>query len=211
MLAVTHRAGACDTCADPLPPGYARCRHCCAAVTSLPQRADLVVPIALSLHGGVLAESLWRYKTDGLEPRPNLVATLLGDFVRMHEHCVARAAGVTAFDRVTVVPSARGRSPHPLYRLAAGLPAISNRLREFAAAPCARVLLLDDTWTTGWHAQQAAAALKRTGARVVVVVVVGRSLRRAPPAWPVWQPGTCAVHAEAVTAGSSPPRSPGVP
>ncbi|GHE28462.1 hypothetical protein [Streptomyces capitiformicae] len=38
------------------------------------------------------------------------------------------------------------------------------------------VLLIDDTWTTGHHAQSAVAALKASGAGTVAVVVLGRHL-----------------------------------
>jgi hypothetical protein len=40
-----------------------------------------------------------------------------------------------------------------------------------------RVLLLDDTLTTGARAQSAAAALVRAGAAAVVIVVIGRVVR----------------------------------
>ncbi|GAA1922385.1 hypothetical protein GCM10009716_33650 [Streptomyces sodiiphilus] len=40
------------------------------------------------------------------------------------------------------------------------------------------VLLIDDTWTTGHHAQSAAAALKSAGAGSVAIVVLGRHLNR---------------------------------
>ncbi|MHB8342292.1 MAG: hypothetical protein ACYDB7_14160, partial [Mycobacteriales bacterium] len=43
-----------------------------------------------------------------------------------------------------------------------------------------RVLLVDDTWTTGASAQSAAAALKEAGAEVVAIVVVGRHVA---PGW----------------------------
>jgi hypothetical protein len=43
----------------------------------------------------------------------------------------------------------------------------------------ARVLLIDDTWTTGARAQSAAAAAKLAGAREVAVVVLGRHLNPA--------------------------------
>jgi adenine/guanine phosphoribosyltransferase-like PRPP-binding protein len=36
------------------------------------------------------------------------------------------------------------------------------------------VLLLDDTWTTGAHAQSGASALKQAGARAVGVLALGR-------------------------------------
>jgi phosphoribosylpyrophosphate synthetase len=39
-----------------------------------------------------------------------------------------------------------------------------------------KVLLIDDTWTTGNHAQSAAAALKAAGAGSVAILVLGRHL-----------------------------------
>ena len=54
-----------------------------------------------------------------------------------------------------------------------GLFAVEQRLDQ------ARVLLLDDTWTTGARAQSAAAAAKLAGARGVVIVVLGRHLNPA--------------------------------
>lgn len=44
------------------------------------------------------------------------------------------------------------------------------------------VLLVDDTWTAGGHAQSAGAALKAAGARRVALVVIGRHIHRG------WQP-----------------------
>ncbi len=40
-----------------------------------------------------------------------------------------------------------------------------------------RMLLLDDTYVSGARAQSAAAALRRSGARAVVIVALGRVLR----------------------------------
>jgi hypothetical protein len=64
------------------------------------------------------------------------------------------------------------------------------------------VLLIDDTWTTGASAQNAAFALKRVGAATVGYVGIGRYVRRdyldhgdrldALPKEFDW--GTCAVH-----------------
>jgi orotate phosphoribosyltransferase len=42
--------------------------------------------------------------------------------------------------------------------------------------PGGRVLLLDDTWTTGARAQSLCHALKASGAQSVVIVVLGRHL-----------------------------------
>jgi len=45
-----------------------------------------------------------------------------------------------------------------------------------------RVLLVDDTWTTGGHSQSAAFALRDAGASSVGLVVIGRHVR---PEWEV--------------------------
>jgi adenine/guanine phosphoribosyltransferase-like PRPP-binding protein len=53
-----------------------------------------------------------------------------------------------------------------------------HRYRSIDSLAEPDVLLLDDTWTTGGHAQSAAAALRAAGARKVALVVIGRHLRR---------------------------------
>ena len=78
-----------------------------------------------------------------------------------------------------------------------------------AALPGARVLLIDDTWTTGSSAQSAAMALRSAGADAVVTVVLGRHVGRADaelaglePAVMPFRQESCAVHANhAVTSG----------
>jgi hypothetical protein len=56
-----------------------------------------------------------------------------------------------------------------------GRTASAERYRS-AALWGENVLLIDDTWTTGNHAQSASAALKAAGAGSVAVVVLGRHL-----------------------------------
>ncbi len=124
---------------------------------------------------------------------------LLLVFLRDHCSCAWRMAGGGAPTHLAVVPSTRGRpGPHPLHALTA--PLLTRPWAELALPvrsyppdpddrdlgldrfilpsrlPGARVLLLDDTWTTGSRAQSAAAALKLAGATRVVVVVLGRHL-----------------------------------
>ncbi|MGI9092895.1 MAG: hypothetical protein ACR2FF_05535 [Mycobacteriales bacterium] len=53
-----------------------------------------------------------------------------------------------------------------------------DRYLAVDSAAGASVLLLDDTWTTGAHAQSAAAALRAAGAVAVGVWVVGRHFNR---------------------------------
>ena len=123
---------------------------------------------------------------------------LLTVFIRDHGRCLWLASGVGRPSHVAVVPSARTRpGPHPLASLLApyltlpwaGLTARPGQhpVREldpdrFLAAPVpgARVLLIDDTWTTGATAQSAAMALRRAGARSVVIVVLGRHVGPGP-------------------------------
>ena len=160
-----------------------------------------------------------------------LLALLLV-FLRDHGRCVWQAAGSGPPTHVATVPSTRGRpGPHPLQALlgrclrlppaalavtaACGAAAPPDPLepeeREirpglFAAdgrLDAARILLLDDTWTTGARAQSAAAAAKLAGARSVAIVVLGRHLNPADIAGQpfgrsagcrVFRGGTCAVH-----------------
>jgi hypothetical protein len=66
---------------------------------------------------------------------------------------------------------------------------------RFVAAPVpgGRILLLDDTWTTGNSAQSAAMALRRAGARSIATVVLGRHIN--PEFVPIWTSGPGPPHA----------------
>ena len=158
------------------------------------------------------------------------LAAVLWSFLADHERCVADAAGVDAFDVVTTVPSTGGRVRHPLREIVGEIVgATKGRYIDLLAAnpalPADRdvhgdrfalvdgddsidltgasILVLDDTWTRGGHAQSASVALKAAGARKVGVVVLGRHFdpdypanrtylrqaRKAPFSW-----GHCCVH-----------------
>ena len=167
--------------------------------------ADTVVPISLAVKDKQLAIELWRYKNASDEAtrntlRPRLAA-VLWRFLSQHERCVAQAAGAEAFEVVTTVPSTQGR-PTPVQRIARAVgPAREKYKALLSANPAvepgrsirrdrylvsdehdvegASVLLIDDTWTSGGHAQSAAAALKLAGAEHVAVVVIGRHFNPA--------------------------------
>lgn len=170
--------------------GFALCRPCAVHARELPHRADLVVPVSYAPRGGELARALSGYKTPGAPlAHGERVRTLLSRFLRRHEPCLAAALGVAAIPAFTVVPSGRGRVPHPLWSL---LRDGEPRLREFGPVP-GPMVLLDDLWTTGSHAQLAAAALKRAGTPRVAIVVVGRFLAVPPPAALPWSADRCAL------------------
>ncbi|WNV91355.1 hypothetical protein [Umezawaea sp. Da 62-37] len=162
--------------------------------------AQVVVPISLAIRGKQFAHELWHYKDSRLlavRNRIRLGLTAVTErFVATHEPCLATAAGVENFDLVTTVPSTGGRVDHPLalmvgktmsttrsrYRpvLRTGQDAAEGRkfsLDRFSATgrvDGSRILLVDDTWTTGANAQSAAAALRTAGAKTVAVLVLGR-------------------------------------
>jgi len=154
-----------------------------------------VLPVVFAPKGSPIARYLWQYKSPGpsaevAAARAVLLALLLV-FLRDHGACAWRSAGFGQPSHVAVVPTARARPDvHPLRRLLApylGWPWAELTARpdqrerdldpgrfEAAPIPDARVLLVDDTWTTGASAQSAAMALRRAGARSVATVVIGR-------------------------------------
>lgn len=207
------RAGLCRVCHGPSRRSSARCFQCelhsqCAAGSL----ADIVLPVIFAPKGSSIARYLWQYKNAGPDTSPAraLLPALLLVFLRDHGTCVLRSAGLRSLTHVAVVPTARGRpGEHPLRALigpyvASPWAEVSARpdQRErdldpyrFRAAPVpgARVLLLDDTWTTGASAQSTAMALRRAGARSVATVVIGRRVSHAPAAMP-FLAGSCAAH-----------------
>ncbi|HET7015671.1 MAG TPA: hypothetical protein VFI65_17260 [Streptosporangiaceae bacterium] len=146
-----------------------------------------------------------------------LLVALLLVFLRDHGRCGWQRAGITwPPTHLAVVPSARGRAgQHPLLALIG--PCLSctwtdlvarpdyHQVRDldpdrFVAAPVpeGRILLLDDTWTTGASAQSAAMALRRAGARSVATVVLGRHVNPEhinPEFESIRTPGTRPPHA----------------
>jgi hypothetical protein len=184
--------------------------------------ADVVVPVAYAIKGDPHASRLWQYKSAGLAPGIAEVAAVLLRaqllvFLRDHRACVCRAARMASLTHVAVVPTARHRpGPHPLRALIAPYlrcpwaeltaspwqePTRELDPDRFAAAaiPGARVLLIDDTWTTGASAQSAAMALRRAGAQSVATIVLGRHIgpaeaQAAALSEMPFLPGSCAVH-----------------
>ena len=162
--------------------------------------ADAVVPVAYGVKGEQHYHDLVVYK--GKYPAPSAqkrLRDLALLFLRLHWPCLTAVAGGPITHSV-IVPSTRGRAgPHPLAAILApalpiGVAVTSNtsypasdrdlhkdRFRVVKprphAAPLGRVLLLDDTWTTGGRVQSLAHALKEAGASAVVAVVLGRLIR----------------------------------
>lgn len=156
-----------------------------------------VVPITLFRPGSPIHRALVGYKSgrsaSEREALAGDVADLVGSFLTRHGACIARLAG-GGWDYLDVVPSTRRyATPHPLARALGSTTILSARdahLLRRASAPMdhlqpdpagfvarrtrARVLLLDDVFTTGARAFSAARALQASGAEVVAIVPVGR-------------------------------------
>jgi predicted amidophosphoribosyltransferase len=192
--------GICRVCWGFNDPDYETCFKC----GHRPDCLGVMDPITYSEHLGQMHLALRNYKdaNSAAIRRHDAIrlAAILWRFLRDHELCVARAAGVDSFDLVTIVPSSKPeRDKHSAFaeltgwiepikeRLqrtleptgeVEGREFSSNRYRATADLSGRSVLLLDDTWAAGGHAQSAAHALTAAGAQKVALVVIGRHVRR---------------------------------
>ncbi len=200
--------GVCDVCHGVPNPGHKRCWSCTESVASVSNPTKLVVPISWYVVGEQLHSMLRSYKDSPdatARSRYQLrVAATLHRFFRDHGACVEAAAG--AWDVVTIVPSKSREGEHPLEGaikmgkalkrqytplLTRHMPERMDRVygsddafRSVEPIEGARVLLLDDTFTSGATFQSAASALTRAGANVVGGVVVGRVITTGDPRYP---------------------------
>lgn len=198
--------GICVVCHSGPRAGYATCYSCTTVRQQVSRPIRSVVPISLY----ALNSQLWhvlRYYKDGTGTSTELlamqVAAIIARFTSRHLQCVTSLLGGQP-DVVTSVPSTRvqlRRGRHPLETaitrvgalasLHASLltrgPAWADHNRaddDVFAVPGqlngARVLVIDDTLTTGARLQSAASALLLNGASAVAAIVVGRVIN---PDW----------------------------
>ncbi len=195
--------GVCDVCHGAPNPGFDRCWSCSQTMRQVTRPLNLIVPISLYQTPGQLWKVLRDYKdgrTASLRRRFTLqVAATLGRFLSSHWRCIARQRG-GPWDRIVTVPSSSGRAGmHPLRQALQLLPppyrdhetdalrpgpvaarhnhAGDNAFTVRESLDGARILLVDDTYTTGARLQSAASALSRGGGELVAAVVVGRVIR----------------------------------
>ncbi len=198
--------GVCQVCWT-VSGDYQRCWACKEAFEFFGHgRANVIVPIALAVKGEQLAYELWHYKNSrNKEARRKFtvgLAAVTWMFLASHERCIARSAGASRFDAVTIVPSAKAREgPYTLRNMIGAMigvtadrfedllvpdPAAADdphtiRADRFTAQrriDGTSVLLVDDTWTRGAQMQAAAATLKQAGAANVGGLVIGRHFDR---------------------------------
>jgi hypothetical protein len=195
----------CDVCAAPVAAPYTVCYPCNSHARSGKQIADIVAPLSYALKGSQSMTDLYNYKEVSLasgvrESARDRLLTMLYESLSRHLPCLVNAGGPMI--AVTTVPSSsRTRlGPHPLEEMllafGEGFPRIAieyvgpggdrsiRRVLDpshFAILSGAipretHVLLIDDAWVSGVHAQSVAGTLKANGARWVSTVPLARVL-----------------------------------
>ena len=184
------QVGVCEVCHSS-SDGQARCRQCADATTGFGVLPD-VLPIALMTVESPLYEALRGYKSrapESVRKRHRLTAAaLLATFKRAHATCIGD------FDSVAAIPSQTRVAVHELIQLISGLgehyvEALATagpwtprelrpeRYRAIRNVAGERILVIDDTFTSGATVFSACEALRRAGAVVVGPVVIGRFVR----------------------------------
>jgi len=190
--------GVCRVCRGAPREGFRICWSCSETKGQVSYPVELVVPISLYRLREQLHRVLWNYKNgspDAARARHRLqVAATLARLISRHTPCLV-AAGGSDWNVIAPVPSSSGREgPHPLQQ-ALQMTYLKNAVRPLLRASTTpparvrarddgyatiedvdglRVLLVDDTFTSGSHVQSAASTLQLAGATVVAVVVIGR-------------------------------------
>lgn len=191
--------GVCRICCGPSEGVCEMCSSCRRVEHGLGRMLEPVTAISLTTKATALYAALKQYKGRAnhvsLRQRRRL-ADLVGSFIERHGACVAP----DGYDVTVAVPSLEhGLRPHPLEAtlcmaelggrglvdaLFTGKGKIGRNPPDMGAYVCRRelvdgrrVLLVDDTYTTGAHLHSAAAALAQSGARSVHLLVVGRHQR----------------------------------
>lgn len=187
----------CDYCTGiPGNPGFPTCYRCGNIYSYSKETSDLRGFISYGWDRSQSATVMYGYK-DAVPNRQaqRLVKVLL--FYALHEHLrCAEEPGFGAPDTWAVVPSLRDRGhPQVLHAMVESLLTTmpeaslsksddvkdprSFRPENFSAAEQLsgqHVLLIDDTWAGGGHAESATAALKRAGAGRVTLLILARWL-----------------------------------
>ena len=190
----------CRICHGWVRPGYSICFVCRMTRAAVAHPCDRVSVISLYRPGTTLHQILRGYKDESgpaQDVRRGHVAGLIARHLWEHGSEIAPSG----WNALVVVPSSSGRiGPHPLEVALAGtflgaqvwpellvagpVPAGHRRAEErgFVVNPGAdagtlagsRLVVVDDTWTTGARAQSAASVLRGAGASVEAIVALGR-------------------------------------
>lgn len=200
--------GSCRVCHGAPNPGYSTCYSCADIMGQLSRPSRLVIPISLSEPFGQLHHVLKHYKNPQFDAVVRngfitQITAMLARFLHAHRSCIETRAGGT-WDSIAIVPSTGGRiGQHPLETAIRRSPWLQRQFKALllpGAVPInhntasdrgfiaqigvadLRVLLVDDTYTSGSRSQSAASALNLAGAKVIAIVPVARIIN------PDWSP-----------------------
>ena len=173
--------GVCGKCRSGVDPRFSDCYQCDRG------RVVEVLPISMSVHGQQLHHRLRNYKDDTPRERRQeytlQLAALLSKFLGRHMECLGGAP-----EAVTTVRSAGRDAPRRIVRRIKSLRDLhvplkwvddDEHIRFSAPAELKnrRVLLIDDTFTTGRSVTAAYEVLVVVGADVMIPLVIGRHFR----------------------------------
>ena len=189
----------CAVCATPVD-GWERCFPCAQHhARHGDQLADAVGVVTYAVERAQSGYVMRGYKAQPrcVEEHRTTLRMITALAVHVHTPCVGSSVGTPATHWATVPTLPRSSLPHPITELvspfAHGLEvplvaasSVSNprgldgshfsaKSRDLPAG--AHVLLVDDTWTGGGHAQSAVLALRTAGAAYVSVLILGRWLK----------------------------------
>jgi hypothetical protein len=183
----------CVVCATPVD-GFKLC-YTCSTHRTRAGLADATAFLTYAVAGQQSGYVMRGYKA---RPQPvkehaTIVALMLVLALSIHERCPGTLAGkpVTHWATVPSLPAKPGE--HPIHQMLSSITP-GNEVRLTAAdccqhprdvspdhfsvatqlSPDSHVLLVDDTWTSGGHAQSAVLALRAAGAARVSVLVIAR-------------------------------------
>jgi hypothetical protein len=202
---VRESRATCAVCSTPCP-GYMYCQTCNRHRGAPGQRADQVASLTYAVAGEQSGWVMRNYKaTPAVVESRNVVAMLGLLGVGLHSRCAGARVGVevTHWASIPSLPAKPGIHPlRPLVASAApgieiGLVAAAAtddrravRQEHFLASAMpdgAHLLLIDDTWASGGHAQSAVLAGRAAGAAVVSVLTLARWIE---PGWKVQEYGS---------------------
>ncbi len=213
--------GVCRICRSGPNIGFDTCYSCTRTMGQVEFPTTQIIPISLYRLNEQLWHVLRNYKDGRVEVTSNLgiiVAATIARFTATHWSCIGRLLNGQP-TVVTTVPSTRvppRLGEHPLAKAvkrstrlsqlfkpllvrgqvqATHLQASDDAFRAPTPLYGEKVLLIEDTFTSGARTQSAASALRRAGADTVVVVVAGRVI---DPDWndncrDIWEYATAEI------------------
>jgi len=194
---IRRRHATCVVCTTPIASDFTRCFRCNSDRTQ-PGLADATAFLTYAVADRESGHVMRGYKARPPVAEHRLVVGLLLLLaLDGHTKCASSLAG-SPVTHWAVVPSLPARpQEHPLRSLVAGraqgvevtlLPAANVALprainadhfsSDMVLSPGRHVMVIDDTWATGGHAQSAALALRKAGAARVSVLVVARWIKQ---------------------------------